>query len=365
MDGFDGCSFENLSLLTDTALAGNKRFRQLVELTAPLYDAAQTKQEKTMVIASLVNRIRRESPQEGGGFIKRDSVTGFWYEIGDDKARDKVGHAIRRVLDEKTKKKVNLPSLAKLVSSSEKEPADTAQEPINSLAPIDSFDVKPSMIQALSMPMKMDPLPMLDNAHAIVASLPQNHQPNLLSINNTAFLGPPHGSFPMTYLSRNDIAKNVNSTTRPIPSSSYIGGSGGGTVDPPHLSGLGNLAGNEYSAVMQLRRHSLSQTSEFASANLFRLLSQPATSLQDQFCNLSGAMTNQDKMIPNPIDVPNASTSQRSDYGSPSFLPSDDAAMEQLLSTLNPTPIGPRAINASTTDKEDDTWNREQCTSPP
>lgn len=54
----------------------------------PLYVAARTKLEKTQVIASVVDKVRRESP--GGGFVKRDFHTGLWFEIGDDKARDKV-----------------------------------------------------------------------------------------------------------------------------------------------------------------------------------------------------------------------------------------------------------------------------------
>lgn len=79
--------------------AGNERFRKLVQFSAPLYLAAKTKLEKTQVIASVVEKVRRDSG--GGGFVKQDAKSGLWYEIGDDKARDKVGHAIRRYLDYK------------------------------------------------------------------------------------------------------------------------------------------------------------------------------------------------------------------------------------------------------------------------
>jgi hypothetical protein len=78
---------------------GNYRFRKLVEHSAPLYAAAKTKLGKSQVIAAVVEKVRRDSI--GGGFVKKDFQSGRWYEIGDDKARDKVGHAIRRVLDEK------------------------------------------------------------------------------------------------------------------------------------------------------------------------------------------------------------------------------------------------------------------------
>jgi hypothetical protein len=74
-----------------------------VEHSAPLYVAARTKLEKTQVIASVVDKVRRDSP--GRGFVKRDFHTGHWFEIGDDKARDKVGHAIRRAVEESKNKK--------------------------------------------------------------------------------------------------------------------------------------------------------------------------------------------------------------------------------------------------------------------
>jgi hypothetical protein len=49
----------------------------------------------------VVDKVRRDSPTVGGGFVKQDAKTVLWYEIGDDKARDKVGHAIRRCLEVK------------------------------------------------------------------------------------------------------------------------------------------------------------------------------------------------------------------------------------------------------------------------
>jgi hypothetical protein len=93
------------------SIVGNQRFRQLVLFSAPLYDAAKTKLEKTQVIASVVEKIRRESP--GGGFVKRDFHTGRWFEIGDDKSRDKVGHAIRRSVEESDKMRQSRSKLAK------------------------------------------------------------------------------------------------------------------------------------------------------------------------------------------------------------------------------------------------------------
>jgi hypothetical protein len=71
-----------------------------------LYDHASTKLEKTQVIAAVVRKVRadaREYNGGAGGFVKKDYQTGLWYEIGDDKARDKVGHAIRRVVEDSKK----------------------------------------------------------------------------------------------------------------------------------------------------------------------------------------------------------------------------------------------------------------------
>lgn len=53
------------------------------------------------MIAAVVTRIRRDSP--AGGFVKLNPGTQKWFEIGDEKARDKVGHAIRRCIDQKAR----------------------------------------------------------------------------------------------------------------------------------------------------------------------------------------------------------------------------------------------------------------------
>lgn len=83
--------------------AGNKRFRGLIDDFAPKYVEATTKLEKTQVIATVIDRVRADSPN--GGFIKKDFYTGRWYEIGNEKARDKVGHAIRKAAEELMKRK--------------------------------------------------------------------------------------------------------------------------------------------------------------------------------------------------------------------------------------------------------------------
>ncbi|VEU38831.1 unnamed protein product, partial [Pseudo-nitzschia multistriata] len=61
---------------------------------APTYLNVNTKYQKSEVIAKIVAEVRSRSP--GGGFIKKDFYSNRWFEVGDEKARDKVGHAIRK-----------------------------------------------------------------------------------------------------------------------------------------------------------------------------------------------------------------------------------------------------------------------------
>jgi hypothetical protein len=61
----------------------------LIDKYAPLYQQVNTKYQKSEVIAKIVMEVRKNSP--GGGFVKKDFYSGRWFEIGDEKARDKVG----------------------------------------------------------------------------------------------------------------------------------------------------------------------------------------------------------------------------------------------------------------------------------
>ncbi|KAG7367576.1 hypothetical protein IV203_030247 [Nitzschia inconspicua] len=72
----------------------NERFRMLIEKYAPIYDELSTKYQKSGIIGKIVNEVRRKSP--GAGFVRKDFYSGRWFEIGNEKARDKVGHAIRK-----------------------------------------------------------------------------------------------------------------------------------------------------------------------------------------------------------------------------------------------------------------------------
>jgi len=75
---------------------GNERFRSLVASKLDEYSSATAKKDKTNILLSIVSQVRMRSPK--GGFIKQDSTTGLWFEVGDFLAREKVSQAFRDAL---------------------------------------------------------------------------------------------------------------------------------------------------------------------------------------------------------------------------------------------------------------------------
>jgi hypothetical protein len=59
---------------------GNIRFHKLVSDNIDRY-CNVTKKDKTKIIYEIVDQIRANSPD--GGFVKQDSRSGRWYEVGD------------------------------------------------------------------------------------------------------------------------------------------------------------------------------------------------------------------------------------------------------------------------------------------
>jgi hypothetical protein len=72
---------------------GNERFRQLVEKRKRVYLTARFKREKRLIANSILSEIRSIDPP--GRFLSRDPKSGKWYDIGDEKARDKTSQALR------------------------------------------------------------------------------------------------------------------------------------------------------------------------------------------------------------------------------------------------------------------------------
>ena len=70
--------------------------RNLVRDNVPRYMAARTKNDKGVIIIDILESVRRNSPS-GAGLVRQNPDTGRWSYIGNEKARDKIGHALRRL----------------------------------------------------------------------------------------------------------------------------------------------------------------------------------------------------------------------------------------------------------------------------
>jgi hypothetical protein len=75
-------------------MPGNVNFRKLIRASVARYMAASLRNEKTAVVVSVFDEIRRQ----GVRFLKQQEQhgsRGCWYDIGDAAAREKVGHSLR------------------------------------------------------------------------------------------------------------------------------------------------------------------------------------------------------------------------------------------------------------------------------
>jgi hypothetical protein len=70
---------------------GNRVYRRLVEHKKNLYKNLIRKEDKYMLICSILHAVK----SEGGRFMKEDEITGTWFEIGDDEAMGKMSQAFR------------------------------------------------------------------------------------------------------------------------------------------------------------------------------------------------------------------------------------------------------------------------------
>jgi hypothetical protein len=72
----------------------------------PNYLFARTKSEKGQVIVDIVEQLQKDSPS-GVGFVKQNPNNGKWYYIGTERAKDKIGHALRKAAQEGEKKETS------------------------------------------------------------------------------------------------------------------------------------------------------------------------------------------------------------------------------------------------------------------
>lgn len=77
--------------------SGNSHFRSIIEGRIELYARAGTKLEKSLAVISIVGEIRELSPE--GGFVKFNKQKNCYVEVGDQKAREKIGHALRELMN--------------------------------------------------------------------------------------------------------------------------------------------------------------------------------------------------------------------------------------------------------------------------
>uniref|UniRef100_A0A7S2KBQ9 DUF6824 domain-containing protein n=1 Tax=Leptocylindrus danicus TaxID=163516 RepID=A0A7S2KBQ9_9STRA len=71
---------------------GNERFRILVQTKKKLY-LQSSKRDKPLVSREIVALVRGQNPP--GRFLGKDVRTGLWFDIGDQKAREKTSQALR------------------------------------------------------------------------------------------------------------------------------------------------------------------------------------------------------------------------------------------------------------------------------
>lgn len=75
---------------------GNKNLRAAVDEASPMYSQAKSKMERTAIVSRIVKEVRNR-----GNFLKHDTKTGLWKDVGDALARAKVGNLLRNTLSEK------------------------------------------------------------------------------------------------------------------------------------------------------------------------------------------------------------------------------------------------------------------------
>ena len=71
---------------------GNRKFRKIVSLHRERYLRAK-KRDKPAYAQHVLELVRNQSQSKPCRFLKKDLNSGMWYDIGDEKAREKVAQA--------------------------------------------------------------------------------------------------------------------------------------------------------------------------------------------------------------------------------------------------------------------------------
>eukprot|EP00934_Nitzschia_sp_Nitz4_P005134 Nitzschia sp. Nitz4//scaffold348_size17284//2269//3303//NITZ4_008840-RA/size17284-snap-gene-0.19-mRNA-1//1//CDS//3329548682//5124//frame0 len=84
---------------------GNRRFRACVDTFVDAYTQSKTRQEKSMVISSIVKAVKNNAGGNGG-FVMKDTRTQRWHHVDSKVARDKVGNALRDAIKQRQESKL-------------------------------------------------------------------------------------------------------------------------------------------------------------------------------------------------------------------------------------------------------------------
>lgn len=82
---------------------GCQRFRQIVRAAVPAYMRACTRLDKSSVIESTIDEAIHHPKVGRIRFWKYDNVSGTWNVLNNDQIRDKVGHALREMAQERNR----------------------------------------------------------------------------------------------------------------------------------------------------------------------------------------------------------------------------------------------------------------------
>ena len=97
---------------------GNRHFHKIVAECMPRYTQARSKIDKSVILSEIVDRVQSliDPKTERRAQFVQFSKKGGWIVIGDDAAREKVGHAMREAMQ--TREKARLTTCSNSSSSS-------------------------------------------------------------------------------------------------------------------------------------------------------------------------------------------------------------------------------------------------------
>ena len=84
---------------------GNVNFREIVKHRQEDYVDAETNIKKYLIVMDILQHIKSLNPP--GRFVTQDAKTGLWQDVGDEKARKKIGQGLRENASNLRKKPVD------------------------------------------------------------------------------------------------------------------------------------------------------------------------------------------------------------------------------------------------------------------